>query len=139
MATRSNIGILNQDGTVDYIYCHFDGYLEHNGKILNEHYNTEGRVRALIELGDLSSLAPEIGEKHDFDSRTPETRNWCLVYGRDRGEDGTEAQTIPYRDYTKEHFEEYTYLFTPGKGWEVRSYGAPYWTELNKALETMVL
>ena len=139
MATRSHIGILNQNGTVDYIYCHFDGYLEHNGKILNEHYNTEGRVRALIELGDLSSLAPEIGEKHDFDSHTPETRNWCLVYGRDRGEDGTEAQTIPYRDYTLEHFEEYTYLFTPGKGWEVRSYGAPYWTELNKALETMVL
>mgnify|MGYP003704491571 CR=1 FL=1 len=30
MSTRSNIGILNQDGTVDYIYCHFDGYVEHN-------------------------------------------------------------------------------------------------------------
>ena len=138
MATRSHIGILNQNGTVDYIYCHFDGYLEHNGKILNEHYNTEEQVRELIGLGDISSLGKEIGEKQDFNGPRA-NRDWCLVYGRDRGEDGTEAQTIPYRDYTKEHFEEYTYLFTPGKGWEVRSYGAPYWTELNKALETMVL
>ena len=138
MSTRSNIGILNQDGTVDYIYCHFDGYLEHNGKILHEHYNTEDKVKQLIGLGDISSLGEEIGEKQDFNGPRV-NRDWCLVYGRDRGEDGTEAQTIPYRDYTKEHFEEYTYLFTPGKGWEVRSYGAPYWTDLNKALETMVL
>ena len=137
MATRSHIGILNQDGTVDYIYCHFDGYLEHNGSILNEHYTTEGQVRELIGLGDISSLGKEIGEKQDFNARA--NKDWCLVYGRDRGEDGTEANKCSYVDYTKEHFEEYTYLFTPGKGWEVRSYGAPYWTELNKALETMVL
>ena len=26
MATRSNIGILNTDGSVYYIYCHYDGY-----------------------------------------------------------------------------------------------------------------
>ena len=56
MSTRSNIGILNEDGTVNYIYCHFDGYLEHNGDILNEHYTTESKVRMLIGLGDLSML-----------------------------------------------------------------------------------
>ena len=66
MATRSNIGILNEDGTVDYIYCHFDGYLQWNGRILNEHYDSEAAVRDLIALGDLSSLAPELGEKQEF-------------------------------------------------------------------------
>ena len=137
MGTRSVIGVMHGD-KCKAVYCHWDGYLDHNGRILLEHYDSS-KANHLVALGDLSSLRPEIGEKHDFDSRTPETRNWCLVYGRDIGEDNTEAQTIPYRDYTKEHFEEYTYLFTPGKGWEVRSYGAPYWTELNKALETMVL
>jgi hypothetical protein len=53
MATRSYIGVRNTDASVDYIYCHFDGYPEHNGKILTEHYSNASRVRALLELGDL--------------------------------------------------------------------------------------
>ena len=134
MATRSNIGILNSDGTVDYIYCHWDGYVEHNGKILNEHYTTENKIHRLMELGDLSVLGPEIGEQQDFERPVKGT---CLAYGRDRGETGVEARKCSYVDYTKEYFEEYVYLFTPGKGWEVRSYGASYWADLNKALETM--
>ena len=132
MSTRSNIGILNQDGTVTYIYCHFDGYLEHNGLLLSGHYTTEGKVRMLMELGDLSVLGSEIGEKQNFEDRA---KGCCLAYGRDRGEDGTEARTIPYSDYTKEHFEEYVYLFTPGKGWEVRQYGVNYWMDLSNALQ----
>ena len=135
MSTRSNIGILNEDGTVDYIYCHFDGYPEHNGKILNEHYTTEEKVRELIGLGDLSILAPELGEKQDFNG--PRNKNWCLVYGRDRGESNTEASKCSYVDYTKEHFEEYVYLFTPGKGWEVRAYGTNYWADLSSALSQL--
>jgi hypothetical protein len=138
MATRSNIGILNPDGTVNYIYCHFDGYLEHNGNILNEHYTTEDKVRKLIGLGDLSILGSEIGEKHNFDGPR-ENKNWCLAYGRDRGETDIEARTIPYSDYTKEYFEEYVYLFTPDKGWEVRQYGADIWSNLDNALQQISL
>jgi hypothetical protein len=133
MATRSNIGILNSDGTVNYIYCHFDGYIEHNGKILNEHYITEGKVRMLMDLGDLSMLGEDIGEQQDFND--PRNKNWCLAYGRDRGESNTKARTCSYVDYTKEYFEEYVYLFTPGQGWEVRESGAGYWADLDKALK----
>ncbi len=132
MATRSNIGILNQDGTVNYIYCHFDGYPEHNGSILNKHYTTEGKVRMLLELGDISILGENIGEKQNFYDRVKGT---CLSYSRDRGESGTEARTCSYADYTKEYFEEYVYLFTPGERWKMRAYGANYWTELNSVLE----
>ena len=67
MATRSRIGILNDDGTVDSIYCHWDGYLSHNGKILFEHYTDPAVVQELIALGDISSLGIDIGEKHPFD------------------------------------------------------------------------
>lgn len=134
MATRSNIGILNSDGTVNYIYCHFDGYLEHNGKILSEHYNDEASVWGLIALGDLSILGPELGEQQDFNG--PRNKQWCLAYGRDRGETGVEARTCSYADYTKEYFEEYVYLFTPDKGWEIRAYGTNYWADVNKALQT---
>ena len=130
MATRSNIGILNEDGTVNYIYCHFDGYIEHNGRILNKHYTTEGKVRMLIELGDISILGEIIGEKQDFNNRI---KGCCLAYGRDRGESGTEARTCSYLDYSREQFEEYIYLFTPGEGWRVRNVN--YWSNLNEVLE----
>ena len=39
MGTRSKIGILRRDGTVDHIYCHWDGYPEHNGVILFNDYS----------------------------------------------------------------------------------------------------
>ena len=39
MATRNRIAIENQDGTVISIYCHWDGHIETNGKILFENYD----------------------------------------------------------------------------------------------------
>ena len=56
MATRSRIAIQNKDGTLWSVYCHWDGQVYHNGKILVEHYETEEQVRFLINQGDMSSL-----------------------------------------------------------------------------------
>jgi hypothetical protein len=94
MGTRSRIGVMHGD-VVKSVYCHWDGYLEHNGAILLEHYDSS-KANFLVALGDLSSLAPEIGEKHPFSQfDVPEADrvnydNWCTFYGRDRGETGTE-------------------------------------------------
>jgi hypothetical protein len=98
MGTRSRIGVMHGD-VVKSVYCHWDGYLEHNGAILQEHYDS-AKANNLVALGDLSSLAPELGEKHafsQFDVPAEEveayktlTENWCTFYGRDRGESGTE-------------------------------------------------
>ena len=134
MATRSLIGKLNSDNTVSYIYCHFDGYPEHNGVILQEHYDTPFKVDHLLALGDLSVLGETIGEKQDFNNYSTRNNKWCLSYGRDRGESGNEARTCSYVDYTKEYMEEYIYLFTPEQGWEVREHGNNYWADLSKAL-----
>lgn len=87
MGTRSHIGMLQPDGTVNAIYCHWDGYPENNGKILMEHYTDPKKIEALIALGSLSSLGPELGEKHDFDGRDPAHETWCKAHHRDRGED----------------------------------------------------
>lgn len=84
MSTRSYIGIENSDGTVDYIYCHWDGYLSNNGQILNDHYQDESKVRQLIVEGDASYIKPEIGTKHSFGDVPG---NECTFYRRDRGED----------------------------------------------------
>ena len=123
MATRSYIGVKNPDQTVSYIYCHFDGYPEHNGKILTEHYTTMDKVNALMRLGDLSILAPEIGEKQDFTDRTTQNSNWCLAYGRDRGETGVGAANGTYNDLINDHDVDYVYIFD-GEFWEChRTYG----------------
>ena len=136
MSTRSHIGIRNTDGTVDYIYCHYDGYPSGVGETLTKHYTTYDKVKALIALGDLSVLGNEIGEKQDFNNRT---KGSCLAYGRDRGETGVEARKCSYVDYTKEYFEEYIYLFTPGKGWQVRENGINYWADMSEALKHNII
>ena len=101
MGTRSRIGVMHGDN-VKSVYCHWDGYLEHNGAILQEHYDSV-KANQLVALGDLSSLRPEIGEKHafsQFELRAEEvagfkllTENMCTFYGRDRGETGTGWKT----------------------------------------------
>lgn len=101
MGTRSRIGVMHGDN-VKSVYCHWDGYLQHNGAILQEHYDSV-KANQLVALGDLSSLRPNIGEKHafsQFELRAEEvagfkllTENMCTFYGRDRGETGTEWKT----------------------------------------------
>jgi hypothetical protein len=117
MGTRSTIAIQNADGTVTGIYCHWDGYLSHNGRILAENYTTEAQVRELIALGDLSSLGETVGAKTDFSNPAD---GQCVAYGRDRGETGVDAET---RSGWDNFDQEFNYLFVPGEGWRVRYYG----------------
>lgn len=113
MATRSTIALEFADGTVGQIYCHWDGYLEHNGKILFENYTDPFKLRQLIDLGDLSSLGkdimPEPYREHTFDKPQEDV---CVFYGRDRGEDGVGARYFKsFADYEQNHqYEEYEYI-----------------------------
>ena len=109
MATRSTIALEFADGTVEQIYCHWDGYLAHNGKILQEHYSDPFKLRDLIDLGDMSSLGERIGTRHAFD-QAPQGE--CTFYGRDRNESGCGARKFKdYLDYAENHqYEEYEYI-----------------------------
>ena len=129
MGTRSDIIVHLSNGKWHRIYCHWDGYLEHNGRILFDHYTSQAQVEALVALGDMSSLGPEIGEKHDWDygmklERTdPEyqrLRNMCNVYGRDRGETdcaGTISDTLAGCWPESDTWTEFTYVWDDGKWW----------------------
>ena len=121
MGTRSTIALEYADGTVEQVYCHWDGYLEHNGKILQEYYSNPFILRDLIDLGDVSSLRPTVGTKHDFshfstalDQKEYEALygDMTTFYGRDRGETGTGAKKFAsYEDYLLNHqYEEYEYI-----------------------------
>jgi hypothetical protein len=82
---------------VKSVYCHWDGYLAHNGKILQEYYDS-ATANNLVALGDLSSLRPTIGVEHAFSHYDVEMDkedyykqfgDMCTFYGRDRGEENT--------------------------------------------------
>lgn len=119
MATRSLIGKLNSDNTVSYIYCHFDGYPEHNGVILQEHYDTPFKVDHLLALGDLSVLGETIGEKQDFNNYSTRNNKWCLSYGRDRGESGIEMRTVSQDEFfNSRDYVDYLYLYNNDFEWE---------------------
>jgi hypothetical protein len=87
MGTRSFIIIANPKGDFTGVYCHWDGYPSHNGRLLLEHYSTKGKARELVRLGTLSSLGtrakPLDPFNHTFDNKEPDT---TVAYGRDRGE-----------------------------------------------------
>lgn len=89
MGTRSRIGVMHGD-IVKSVYCHWDGYLEHNGRILQEHYNS-AKANNLVALGDISTLREHIaipdGIDHSFEKPLP---GITVFYGRDRGETGVE-------------------------------------------------
>ncbi len=153
MGTRSTIALEFADGSVAQVYCHWDGYLSHNGKILLNHYMDPFKVRDLIDLGDLSSLGAEIGVKHPFDNPglfdTPEYEayreqfgNMCKFYGRDRGEDSTNARYFTdFADYKENgQFEEYDYILRQVNGeavWYVSDHGNHYEPLMEAYIEEM--
>jgi hypothetical protein len=122
MATRSTIALEFADGTIGQVYCHWDGYLSNNGKILQEYYTNPFIVRDLIDLGGLSSLRPTIGTKHPFSHYDVEGmtvveysnlyRDMCVFYGRDRGEGQSDATYFKdFADYRANgQQEEYDYI-----------------------------
>lgn len=95
MATRSAIGYVMPRGHVRAIYCHWDGYPEHNGRILVNHYNNPAKIQRLIEMGNLSALGAEIeprpGVVHEPDNRQ---RDVCLFYNRDCNEPWSDSEFI---------------------------------------------
>lgn len=60
MGTRSAIGFAEYDGSIRAIYCHYDGYVEHNGKLLDEYYNSIEAVEELLDMGDVVALQSTI-------------------------------------------------------------------------------
>lgn len=129
MGTRSTIALEFADGTVGQVYCHWDGYLSNNGKILLNHYMDPFKVQQLIDLGHVSSLGEEIGVKHPFDnpgsynSRAynaykEKYGNMTKFYGRDRDEEGVEARYFKdFADYEANHqYEEYEYILRQVNG-----------------------
>ena len=118
MSTRSAIAIMHGERAKS-VYCHWDGYPEYVGYILQNFYDST-KTNQLISMGDLSSLGANIGEQHDFDERVDsesfaDTR--CTFYTRDRGEETT-WKSFGSLDEMVDHYKgswcEYIYIMRDG-------------------------
>ena len=108
MATRCVIGRKLEDGTIEAIYCHFDGLPRRTGKILVENYSTEEAVESLLELGDISVLRGDLSE--------------TIAYHRDRNEEWEDVAPKTFEGFWEFYnwgcnvYAEFLYLFDE-KGW----------------------
>jgi len=102
MSTRAVIAAKCGDGSCKAVYVHYDGY--GLWPILQENYNSQDKVDALVALGDLSSLGDSL-----------ET---CKAYGRDNGK-AVEITVLDRLDDALTELDwgqEYIYLWD-GSGW----------------------
>ena len=104
MGTHCLIAIENKDGTVQYIYCHYDGYISYMKPLLLNEYNTREYVEKLISKGGIVSLNKrnEMTNKHFSEVEKIHDR-WAF-----------EKEWGQYQDVY------YYYLFTKEDKWEVR-------------------
>ena len=73
MSTRSLIGHKNKDGSIIYVYCHYDGYIDGVGLDLKQYSDSE-EVLEMISHGDRSQVNGP--------------------YYKDRGEEGVQPNTV---------------------------------------------
>ena len=124
MSTRSFIGRINPDNSVTVIYCHWDGYPEHQLPILYHYYSNEETLNSLLELGDISVLNEKVnppeGKRHSFNVPCPEV---VLAYHRDRGDPWNDCKPTNYPSLKDLLFDnkdtlfdiEYFYIFDGDK------------------------
>jgi hypothetical protein len=108
MATRSRIGLQLSDDSIVSVYCHYDGYPAHNGRVLRTHFDTIEKVRELIDGGDMSCTRTNAGWNNET---LPEVGP---LYYSTRGED-----CPPRHDETMTEFfnngEEFGYIYQNGE------------------------
>lgn len=138
MGTRSRIGYELPDHSVVSVYCHWDGYVEHNGKILVEHYQNREDVQDLIDGGSMSSLRTEhlwvTAAVRDEDGNivTDENGNWIYsptrnpqpLYHTQRGEE-LNVEHTSFDEFVSGKLggEEYAYLYDLNGNWKAYKIG----------------
>lgn len=137
MGTRSRIGIELPDHTVVSVYCHWDGYPEHNGKILVEHYQNRDDVQELIDGGSMSSLhtthlweTSAVRDENGKIIKNPDgswvmspTRDPQPLYHSERG-DGEEPWHSTFDDFAwGKSCEDYVYLYDLNGNWKAYKTG----------------
>lgn len=105
MSTHSSITAKCKDGKFRSIYCQFDGYLEHVGKVLFEHFQDQQKIEDMMSLGDMSSIEASI--------------ECSVFYKRDRGENDVDCCVCDSKDECFEQNDQAYNYFWDGEKWFV--------------------
>ena len=115
MSTRSRIGILNQDGTVESVYCHQDGYPEYTGYFLENFYTSTKLVKLLLSKGDISNIATS----YDWNLKQQTFDNKELLSLKTYAQRGDKCPSVLHDDVKEflkyDSCDEYKYLFANGE------------------------
>ena len=100
MSTRSTISVIQRDGSVKSVYCHWDGYTDGVGKELINNFNTERLANKVISEGSISSI----------------TDSYIDSYHSKRGEDIDIKQYLSLERFLKsKDSQQFNYLFKDGE------------------------
>ena len=133
MATRCNIGLEDTDGSVRYIYCHWDGYPSGTGRILQEDWNSYTLVSNMINKGNMSYLGRNLGDTEFYCKEgDPNEEDEGFKYCKDVNAYSTTAANC---------FIEYVYLFKKtetGYSWFLWDPDKKTWEPLQQVLDRVL-
>ena len=124
MSTRSVIGIMNNDNSVDSVYCHFDGYPEHTGYFLKKFFDTTDKVKNLISNGDISSLVSSRNWERKEHPIINNKQVLKTLYYFDRPEVWESVKPEHHKSvlefFERDCADEFKYLFLPSGEWNYK-------------------
>lgn len=119
MATSSAIGKYIGNGKIKSIYCYSDGYVEHNGKLLQEFYTIEDQLDKLLALGDISYLDESPNTPPEEHTWANPVEGYVVAYHRDRGEKLRPARITEFRNLKGMY--SYIYIWVEGTWYYVKT------------------
>ncbi len=129
MGTRSRVAVMHGD-VCKSVYCHYDGYLDYTGRILQEHYDST-RANLLVSMGDNSGVKETVEEMNFYKDRGEEDVGYRVAHSFEE-----------FLEQVESCFGEYYYVMRDGEWYA----GCVYETQglmknglvpLSKALESL--
>ena len=101
MGTRSRVAVMHGD-VCKSVYCHYDGYLDHTGRVLQEYYDSAA-ANQLVALGDNSGVQPTVEEMSFYKDRGEEDVGYRVAHSFEE-----------FLDQVESCFGEYYYVMRDG-------------------------
>lgn len=103
MSTNSTIAIELPSGRILGVYCHWDGYIDHNGAILASCFNNKSLALQLISGGHISAI--EVSGDVEY------YRYSLRFKGSDNATMNPFHVADNYNEFLSRYAREYNYLF----------------------------
>ena len=101
MGTRSRVAVMHGD-VCKSVYCHYDGYLDYTGRILQEHYDSAA-ANDLVSRGDNSGVKESVSEMNFYSERGETDVDWQVAHSFEE-----------FLDQVERCFAEYYYVMRDG-------------------------